>query len=490
MEFLSKVWSRLETEEKMLFARERKRKIRETVTGIIFLVVVCLESYIAHFSYAAVYNPNTTATKLIPIPALWSSLDSLMSSDSENIIVISMLGAAALAIVGSIIAFSVRIITNKLDGNAPTIAPKTKSIDSALNWAQALDKRWEKKSRIYLFSLLISVFWIAAVTAISTLLCKSGTADSEAVLNNIFIGCQEAACFAVTWAVLKINVYTSVPDGTASHAIIEDIKKHKKKQKEEAEKQRRAEEKQKKINEGIQLFLDGKYAEAKKHLKSLSDTNSGDVAAIKILSTKKLGEKIDTLRSSYNNLWKAKDLGFINDDIRKAVDLALKTITPVIMKEAQKDIFEIYQNFLDGYTGSMTYNCEKHVAYGHPEAIVMQIVGYVQSEHMNNPRRYEGWLESLKMAERRGLSEITKDIAEELIVDLEIKIRYNKEYEEEEKRRQRRNPFTPSFYMPGPLSSWAEPSGWTDFRTGETLYRVEGKIVNANGEEVSPAWWE
>jgi hypothetical protein len=35
-----------------------------------------------------------------------------------------------------------------------------------------------------------------------------------------------------------------------------------------------------------------------------------------------------------------------------------------------------------------------------------------------------------------------------------------------------------------------QPSGWTDFRTGETLYREGDKIVNSKGEEVSPAWWE
>lgn len=36
-----------------------------------------------------------------------------------------------------------------------------------------------------------------------------------------------------------------------------------------------------------------------------------------------------------------------------------------------------------------------------------------------------------------------------------------------------------------------ESTVWSDFRTGEPLYRTyDGKIVNAGGEEVSVAWWE
>ncbi len=58
-----------------------------------------------------------------------------------------------------------------------------------------------------------------------------------------------------------------------------------------------------------------------------------------------------------------------------------------------------------------------------------------------------------------------------------------------------------SKYTPQPTSTWSpkteEPLDlesviWRDFRTGEQLYRNKktGEIVNAKGEEVSPAWWE
>jgi hypothetical protein len=86
-----------------------------------------------------------------------------------------------------------------------------------------------------------------------------------------------------------------------------------------------------------------------------------------------------------------------------------------------------------------------------------------------------------------------EEILEEIVDKLESNIRYKTELEEEEKRRARKTPsFSPEFYhsLSAPLSTWAEDSGWTDFRTGETLYRVEGRIVNAKGEEVSAAWWD
>lgn len=64
-------------------------------------------------------------------------------------------------------------------------------------------------------------------------------------------------------------------------------------------------------------------------------------------------------------------------------------------------------------------------------------------------------------------------------------------YAEERKRTEKfKSSFNPYLYQAGALPTWAEPSGWTDFRTGEPLYRVDGHIVNGNGKIVSPAWWD
>ena len=137
-------------------------------------------------------------------------------------------------------------------------------------------------------------------------------------------------------------------------------------------------------------------------------------------------------------------------------------------------------------------DCTKHADYGHPDAIVMKISGLVNmSESAISTSCCESYIKDLKMAKRRGISLIVTDLTENLIDYLERQIRRNKEFEKLEEERQRKAAkYTPTYGMGGPLSSWADFSGWYDFRTGEPLYRVEGRIVNGNGEEVSPAWWE
>lgn len=54
--------------------------------------------------------------------------------------------------------------------------------------------------------------------------------------------------------------------------------------------------------------------------------------------------------------------------------------------------------------------------------------------------------------------------------------------------------YTPSSYSLSSSSSYPPPTRettiWTDWRTGEPLYRENGKIVNGSGEEVSVAWWD
>ena len=492
---LDKIWERLGQEETLFCTWKRRKRIRDTVMGVFFTFMVWLLALVTHFSYAACFTQITFHRKFIPIPALWNKLDVFLSEAPDNIIVVSMGAALVLAIAGAILAIVLRTTTNKVRASKRDILPPpaSKTLKSALARAKQLDNLWEKKSRRFLLSLLLGVLGVAIMATVSTLMCKNAGASEDAVLDSIFIGIQSAFTYWALWGVLKLYIITPIPSEQSSHKLVSDIEREIKKQAELAEKEAKEAARQQKIEQSIQLFLDGKYTEVKKLLHNFSASKCGDVAAIKILADQKSGNTLESLRKSYDVLWKAKDLGFYNDKIRQAVDLALETVTPLVREQAQADMFNIFQSFLNDYYGDVIHDCELHVAYGHPDAIIMQVLCKIQTATNSSARTYAEWLELIKIAKRRGVSDFLEEISDEIVAKLESNIRYKKELEEEEKRRAREAPsFSPEFYkgLVSPLSTWAEDSGWTDFRTGETLYRVEGRIVNAKGEEVSAAWWE
>lgn len=491
---LDKIWERLRQEENLYYTWKRRKRIRDTVMGVFFTFMVWLLALVTHFSYAACFTQITFHRKLIPIPALWNKLDAFLIEAPDNIIVVSMGAACVLAIVGAIFAILLRTATNKVGAYKKDIlpSPASKTLKSALARAKQLDNLWWKKSKRFLLALLLGVLGVAIMATVSTLMCKNAGASEDAVLDSIFIGIQSAFTYWVLWGVLKLYIITPVPSEQSSHKLVSDIEREIKKQAELAKKEAEATARQQKIEQGIQLFLDGKYSEAKKLLHNFSASKCGDVAAIKILSDKKSGNTLKSLRESYDLLWKAKDLGFYNDKIRQAVDLALETVTPIVREQAQEDMFNIFRSFLNDYYGDVIYDCEAHVAYGHPDAIIMQVLCKIQTATSSSAGTYAKWLELIKIAKRRGVSDFLEEISDEIVEKLESNIRYKKELEEEKRRAREAPSFSPEFYqgLVSPLPTWAENSGWTDFRTGETLYRVEGRIVNAKGEEVSAAWWE
>ena len=493
---LDKFWQKLGQEEALFYVWKRQKRIRDTAMGIFFAVSVWLLAFVTHFSYAACFTQITIHRTLIPIPALWDKLDAFLRESPNNIIGVSMGCAFALAVLGAVFAIILRAATKKLGACKKDILPQpqSKTLETALARAKQLDALWDKKSRRSLFALLLGLLGVAVFATVTTLMCKNAGASKDAIVDSIFIGVQSAFTYWVLWGVLKLYAITSVPTAQCAHKLVSDIEREIKKQAELAEKKAREDERQQKIQQGIQLFLDGKYSEVKKLFRNFSASNCGDVAAIKILSDQKRGNTLKSLRESYDQLWKAKDLGFYNSKIREAVDLALETVTPIVREQAQEDLFKIFQHFLNNYYGNVIYDCEEHAAYGHPDAVTMQVLCKIQTRTNASAATYTEWLEQIKIAKRRGVSDFLEEIVEEIIDKLESNIRYRKECEEEEKRRAKAAPsFSPEFYHSlsgAPLSSWAEDSGWTDFRTGETLYRVEGRIVNANGEEVSPAWWD
>lgn len=472
MELLDKKWDKLKNEEERLFAEERKRKICEGIPSIIFLVIVMLESYFSHFAVLIFSNRSDITKKFIPIPQLWNCLDKINLQDIPSVaFMIPLVGAAAFGIIAGITAALLSRFTKNIKGNAPSLCPKTKSFDSAIIWTKALKKRHIWAPRFFIIALLIVVLWIVGITTIIIYNYK----DTIDFSNTLLTGFAEILFYSIVWAILIF--YFGVPKYqwvSYFNNIIKELKTEK--------------EKQAKFNNLIQLYIDNKHDEVRELLKDYKNTKSGDICALKIHTAKLETDITEQVRNAYDSLWKAKELGFVNDKIRQDTDEWLAVLTPMIKALAQEDILKAYQQIIDGDTGLILY-CDEHAAYGHPDAVVLQIFGYINSGLMNDPERfYESWLEKIKMAKRRGISEELQEMAETLITGLEKQIRINKEYEKWEKQIAAK--YTPTYSMDGSLSSWAEFSGWYDFRTGEPLYRVEGHIVNAKGEDVSAAWWE
>lgn len=490
---LEKVWSDLHYEEKIYNQWRKRKKIRELTVGIAYVILAHFAAFLSFFSYAACFTEKQDFKKIFPVEAVWDFFEKPIIENSEKIIENAMLATVGVILFLIIFGVIVRLFTIKVKvpkTSKPMPENREKAMNEALEWVKKLDDKWDVKSkRFWIFNAILMV-GIGVLITLSALICKNGTANEEQVSNLIFVGIYTFVIFLVLTGSLKVVTVTPIPNEQESYTLKKSIEKQIAKEEKEREAAEKENARQEKIQKGIDLFLKGEYAEAKKLFKNFTDSKCGDVVAIKILCDKKKSESTNALRDSYDVLWKAKDLGFYNSEIRKAVDYALDAITPKIHELALPDMLKIYQNYLDGYDGSVVYECEKHVEYGYPDAIVIQIFTKIKNEHTNNPNRYPEWLEKVKLAKRRGFSVISEDVADEIIERLEATIRYNEQIEKENKRRESEISFTPSLYTSGPLSSWAEPSGWTDFRTGEPLYRVEGRIVNGNGEEVSAAWWE
>lgn len=186
--------------------------------------------------------------------------------------------------------------------------------------------------------------------------------------------------------------------------------------------------KQRKINKGIGLFLKGKHAKAKNIFKDFQDDRNGDVVAVKILLDEPESVSVEQFRNIYGGLWKAKDLGFANDGIKQAVESKLDVVTPVVMEHAREDILKIYKQYNNGEE-EMLCGCREHVAYGHPDAIALQIWGYMKFGCKDEPKCYypssclfTEWFNDLNTAKRRGISEEFNEHTETLMKQLLILI--------------------------------------------------------------------
>lgn len=484
---LEKTWLNLYAEEALLKHWEKRNRICGRVIGIFFVAAAWIGAFVTHFSYVAYFSEDKSA---FPFRILWQLLGEVYAKGPDEGLLMCAMGSMFVLLLGTtILAVALRVMVRKTPPKEDIPKDSTKSIHTAMQRARELENRWAAKGKSLDWMVILAVTGVVVLLGVSVLLCMGGTATGSDMGNNLFVGvAYVAVCFALAPS-LKKWLRCPIPKESQATKLANEIQSQLKKEAAAEKKQKQAAERQEKLERGIRLFLDGERKEAAKLLKNFSDNTCGDVAAIEVLAGE-VGESVEAVRQAYDRLWKAKDLGFYNAEIRKAVDEALGVVTPVVDAAAQEDMLKIMQNFLNGHYGSLQMNCQPHIAYGYPDAIVLDIVTRVQSDVLNNPKYYGEWLEKMKLAKRRGLSDFAKDITDELITKLENAIRYNAEAEERKRTEKTETSFSPSFYRTGPLSEWAEESGWTDFRTGDPLYRVDGNIVNAKGEIVSPAWWD
>ena len=132
-----------------------------------------------------------------------------------------------------------------------------------------------------------------------------------------------------------------------------------------------------KVNKATRLFLKGNYEKAKRLLQNVEYRRSGDVIALNCLMTETKPDSLEHAREIYRDLWKAKLGVLVNDDLAQAVNAALDAVTPLVMESAKDDIEALHKSFTDGDKTALFAACEEHVAYGHPDAIALQVAGYL-----------------------------------------------------------------------------------------------------------------
>ena len=341
---------------------------------------------------------------------------------------------------------------------------------------------------------VIMCFGILGATLLGCILCLvvgfNGKLDAILVLvMSIVLQGLQFGCSVMLGSLTRLITFCREPDyqymsiaGDAAKALSEARKVAAEAQEEQ--------ERQAKYAEGSAAFFAGDYKTAKTILDKVHFKDSADAEALVLLSSEQKDISLAGVRKTYGQLWNAWEKGFRDPRVREATKTALDAFVAVIDEAAQPDLIKAYACFLTNDWNGASDALAKHVKYSYPDAVALDIVCRVMSDR-NDPDLYPEWLKALKTAKQRRISDMYIEICDELIGKMEVAIRQN---EQNAKRRAEERKRREALYTPlstcGGIPTWAEPSGWTDFRTGEPLYRVNGRIVNANGEEVSPAWWE
>lgn len=187
-----------------------------------------------------------------------------------------------------------------------------------------------------------------------------------------------------------------------------------------------------KVEKATRLFLKGKYEKAKRLLENVEYRKSGDVTALNCLMTETTPDSLDHARETYRDLWKAKFGVLLNDDLALAVDTALDMVTPLVMERAKEDIQTLHKHFTDGDKDALFNACSEHVAYGHPDAVALQVAGHLhfgfeddtptKAYHYDYDRQalYGNWFYDLEKAKRKGFSPAIAPLAEQTLHHLRL----------------------------------------------------------------------
>lgn len=478
----------LQKEETMLRRNVPRLKITEPIVTALFALIAVGTVLISYYGMLATTYAKETAHPFNQLPLLQDALQLLNINDENQAVLVFLVGGAAAFVVCAVVALLLRLpfLGAKADKEQPLPADYLKSLDAVLKKAQKVKSQARVQPHVIRWILfcfgggLILMLIMASVAMGTSHPDYFAAMVATIMMAGMFLGVDLALFAIMRWIFMQpetVNLVCYDLERDAQKAYNEEVKRQ--------EKERKENEKAQKLQEATELFHAGKFEESRKIIMKINDAQNGDLAAMKALTDTRLGKKADGAQQAYKLLWDAKELGFRDHKIRDAVDAALAQIKPLMMEQSQDQLTKAYAHFLNGHHASVIYDCEALAEFGHPDAIMLMLVSKTICQ--NDPRRYPEWMALAKKAKRRGFDPMFEEIFQELITKLEAAIRYNKEYEKE--RANRQSTFSGGTYYPN-INTWAEPSGWTDFRTGETLYRVNGKIVNANGEEVSPAWWE
>lgn len=184
---------------------------------------------------------------------------------------------------------------------------------------------------------------------------------------------------------------------------------------------------QRMLDKSIKYFHEGKFDKVEKIIEKLEWDRQGDVEAMKMLISGLCVDDIEQAREIYGRLWDSTEFGFLNDKIAREVELKLAAVTPIVLENAKEDIAEIYKLYQSKDDKAMYRVCKQHASYGHPDAVALQIWGYMEfgcdkesPEYYYRDYVYDIWLRRLKMATQKGISPEFKEHTETLIKQLEI----------------------------------------------------------------------
>ena len=486
----------LQKEETMLRRNVPRLKTSEPIVTALFACIAVASVLISYYGMLATTYAEEAAHPFHQLPLLQDALQLLNINDEKQAVLVFLIGGAAAFVLCAVVALLLRLpfLFAKADKEQPLPADYLKALEAVLKKAREVKSQSRDQAHVIRWILFCFGGGLVLMVIMASVSVGTSHPDYFAVMvatimmGGIELGVDLALFAIMRWIFMQpetVNLVCYDLERDAQKAYNEEVNRR--------EKEQKAKEKAQKLQEATKLFHAGKFEESRTIIMKISDTDNGDLAAMKVLTDTCLGQKADGAKQAYKLLWDAKELGFRDHKIREAVDAALEQIKPMMMEQSQDQLMEAYAAFLRGKHGSVIAKCEELAEFGHPDAIMLMLVS--KTICRNNPRNYPEWMELAKKAKRRGFAPMFEEIFEELIDKLESAIRYNEEYEKE--RANRTYTYPGVYPLDGIYSDpirfpidTMEPSGWTDFRTGETLYRVNGKIINANGEEISPAWWE